>query len=156
MKVTKIINGIEYEFEIPLNQELGSSMAQSYYGYKIQAKTNGYHTELYKVNTSAFLPKETKLIGTLIYNIDIDQITLYKFVDMTKHKFIKSDSFGVNNEIISRLRPKDRIFISNGEVNYIISVRKALTVGKYLQFDKYEKQLFIPIEEFKVKDVKKC
>lgn len=155
MKVIKVINGKEYEFEIPLNQELASSITQSYYGYRIEDKTSGYHTELYKVNTSAFLHKETKLIGTLVYNVNMDQITLYKFVDMTKHKFIKSDSFGVNNEIISRLRPRDRIFISNGEVNYIISVRKALTVGKYMQFDKYEKQLFIPIEEFKAKDVKK-
>lgn len=156
MNIKKFINGIEYEFEIPLNQELGNLMAQSYYGYRIETKTNGYHTELYKINTSAFLPKETKLIGILIYNVGIDQITLYKFVDMTKHKFIKSESFGVNNEIINRLRPKDRIFISNGECNYIISVRKALTVGKYMQFDKYEKQLFIPIKEFKIKDIKKC
>lgn len=155
MKVTKIINGIEYEFEIPFNQEIAKSICQSYYGYKIISKTKGYSTELYKVNTSIFLENEIKLIGTLIYNTEKDILTLYKFVNNNIHKFIKSDSYGINNEIISRLRAKDQIFISDGNTNYKISVRKALTVGKYLQFDKYEKQIFIPIKEFKPKNLNK-
>ena len=154
MKITKIINGIEYEFEIPFNQEIAKSICQNYYGYKITSKTAGYTTQLFRVNTSAFLEKETKLIGTLVYDTEKDILTLYKFVDNEKHKFIKADSYGVNNEIISRLRAKDRLFISDGKINYTISIRKALTVGKYLQFDKYEKQIFIPIEEFK-QNVKK-
>lgn len=155
MQITKTIRGTEYVFEIPFNQLIAKSMANSYYGYRIEDVTEAYSTKLYRVNTSEFLPKETKLIGTLIYEADIDRITLYKFVDMTKHKFEKTESFGINNEVISRLRPKDRVFISNGKQNYIISIRKALTVGKYLQFDKYEKQLFVPISEFKLSEVKK-
>lgn len=155
MQIKKVIRGVEYTFEIPFNQEIAKTMEQSYYGYRIVSKTAGYSTQLFKVNTSEFLPKETKLIGTLIYDIDIDLITLYKYVDESVHKFIKSDSFGVNNEVISRLRAKDQILISNGKVNYKMSVRKALTVGKYMQFDKYEKQLFIPISEFKQTEIKK-
>lgn len=155
MRITKEIHGCKYEIEIPFNQEVAKSMEQNYYGYKIVSKTAAYSTKLYKVNTSAFLPNETKLIGTLVYDIDGDILTLYKFVDMNIHKHIKSDSFGVNNEVISRLRPRDCILISDGERNYKMSVRKALTVGKYMQFDRYEKQLFIPISEFQVKELPK-
>ena len=155
MQIVKVINGKEYTIEIPFNQEIGHSIAQSYVGYKIEAKTKAYSTQLYKVNTSAFLPKETKLIGTLIYDNQTDILTLYKYIDEKKHKFLKYESFGVNNEIISRLRAKDQILISNGDINFKISVRKAITVGKYMQFDKYEKQLFIPIDEFKQKEIKK-
>lgn len=149
MKVKKVINGIEYEFEIPFNQEIAGSICQSYYGYKITSETSGYTTKLYKVNTSAFLSKETKMIGTLIYNYENDYLTLYKHVNEDKHKFLKFESFGVNNEVISRLRANDQILISNGEIMFKISVRSALKFGKYLQFDKYEKQLFIPLDKFK-------
>lgn len=149
MKVTKVINGIEYEFEIPFNQEIAGSICQSYYGYKITSETSGYTTRLYKVNTSAFLPKETKLIGTLIYNFEKDCLTLYKHVNDDTHKFLKFESYGINNEIVSRLRANDQILISNDETMLKISVRNALKVGKYMQFDKYERQLFIPLEKFK-------
>ena len=155
MKVTQKIRGKEYEIEIPLNQVMANSMVQRYVGYRIAAITEAYSTRIYKVSTSAYLPGETKLIGTLVYDNEKDQVTLYKFVDMEKHKFIKMESFGINNEVISRMRAKDRIFISNGKINFIISVRKALSVGKYIQFDRYEKQLFIPIEEFRQKEIKK-
>ena len=155
MQIKKVKNGITYTYEIPFNQEIAHGMAQSYDGYRIEAITQAYSTKLYKVNTSAFLPKERKLIGTLVYDCDTDTITLYKFVDNDIHKFLKADSYGINNEIISRLRAKDRIFISDGKINYIISVRKALAVGKYLQFDKYERQIFIPISEFKHVIIKK-
>lgn len=150
MKVIKTINGKDYEFEIPFNQEIANSISQLYYGYRIENKTCGYVSKLYKINTSAFLPKETKLIGTLIYNPEQDKLTLFKQVDESKHKFLKYESFGINNEIISRLRAQDSILISNGIDMYKISIRKALSVGKYLQFDKYEKQLFIGIKEFKL------
>lgn len=149
MKITKVINGIEYEFEIPFNQEIAGSICQSYYGYKITSETSGYTTRLYKVNTSAFLPKETKLIGTLIYNFEKDCLTLYKHVNDDKHKFLEFESYGINNEIVSRLRANDQILISNGETMLKISVRNALKVGKYMQFDKYERQLFIPLDKFK-------
>lgn len=155
MQIVKVIKGIKYTIEVPFNQEIAHSMAQSYNGYRIEAITEAYSTKLYKVNTSAFLPKETKLIGSLVYDTETDTITLYKYVDNNIHKFLKADSYGINNEIISRLRAKDKILISDGKTNYKISVRKALSVGQYLQFDKYEKQLFIPISEFKTSEVKK-
>lgn len=155
MQIVKVIRGVKYTFEVPFNQEIAQSIAQSYDGYRIEALTSAYSTQLYKVNTSAFLPKERKLIGTLVYDNEIDVLTLYKFIDEKKHKFLKYESFGVNNEIISRLRAKDQLLISNGQVNFRISVRKALVEGKYMQFDKYEKQLFIPVEAFKQNEVKK-
>ena len=155
MQIKKVIRGIEYTFEVPFNHEIGQSIAQSYFGYKIEAETTAYATKLYKVNTSAFLPNERKCIGTLVYDNDKDTITLYKHVDNNIHKFLKSESYGINNEIVSRLRAKDRILIEDDNFFYSISVRKALTVGKYMQFDKYEKQLFVPITEFKQIETKK-
>lgn len=155
MQIKKVIRGVEYTFEVPFNHEIGQSIAQSYYGYKIEAETTAYSTKLFKVNTSAFLPDERKCIGTLVYDNEKDTLTLFKHVDNSIHKFLKSDSYGINNETVSRLRAKDRILIEDGKFLYSISVRKALTVGKYMQFDKYEKQLFVPISEFKQIETKK-
>ena len=155
MKIKMVKDGIEYTYEVPFNQEIGQSIAQSYYGYRIEAETTAYSTKLYKVNTSAFLPKERKLIGTLVYDYEKDWLTLYKHVNNDINKFIKAESYGINNEIIGKMRSSDKIIIEDGKFLYSISVRKALTVGKYMQFDKYEKQLFVPISEFKQTELKK-
>ena len=149
MQIKKTIKGIEYTFEVPLNMIIAQDIAKSYDGYRIEQETNCYTSNLYKVNTSVFLPKERKLIGRLLYNPNYDYITLYKFVNDDIHKFLKSDAYGINNEIIKHLRTCDKIMIRSKDNKYTISVAKALKVGQYLHFDKYELQLFIPIKEFK-------
>lgn len=150
MRITKKINGIEYEFEIPLNHIIAKDIARSYDGYRIEQISECYSSFLYKVNTSAFLPKERKLIGRLKYNPSTDNITLIKFVDDNIHKFLKAEAYGINNEIIKHLRPCDKILINANKTKYIISIAKALKVGQYLHFDKYELQLFVPIKEFQI------
>lgn len=149
MQITKEINGMEYTFEVPLNHIVATDIAKSYDGYRIEHNTECYISKLFKVNTSAFLPKERKLIGTLKCNPETEIITLIKYVDDDVHKFLKTEAYGINNEIIKHLRPCDKILIVAGKSKFTISVSKALKVGQYLHFSKYELQLFIPISEFK-------
>jgi len=149
MQITKEINGREYTFEVPQNHIIAKDIAKSYDGYRIEFTTDCYTSKLFMVNTSAFLPKERKLIGTLRYNPETEIVTLVKFVDDEIHKFLKMESYGINNEIIKHLRPCDQILIVAGKAKFKISVNKAIKVGQYLHFNKYELQLFIPISEFK-------
>ena len=155
MQVIREINGHQYEFEVPENWIIAEEMKGVYNGYKLSHETSCYSSKIYKTNTSEFSDKETKNIGTLLFNPDTERITLYKFVNDEIHRFETGDAYGVNNEIIKRLRTFDRILIENKTNYFEISVAKAVKVGQYLHFDKYELQLFIPISEFKVKDKKK-
>lgn len=156
MQITKEINGHEYTFEVTQNWLAAHDIAKCYDGYKIFHCTSCYCSKLYLQNTSVFEEnKEPKLIGTLIYNPDTERMILYKKVSDEEHKFIKGQSYGINNEIIKHLRTFDKIIIDNSSNRFEISVAKAIKVGEYLHFNKYELQLFIPIEEFKMTDIKK-
>lgn len=150
MQITKNINGHDYTFEVPENYIVAEEISGTYDGYKLTQETCCYCSRIFKKETSEFSGKEVKHIGTLIYNPDSSKITLHKFVDDAEHKFIKGQSYGINNEIIKRLRTFDRILIENKKNYFEIPVAKALKIGNYLHFDKYELQLFIPIEEFKI------
>lgn len=149
MQITKNIKGIEYTFEVPQNWMVAEEIKGNYDGYKLTHDTNCYCSKIYKTNTSFYEDKKVKNIGTLIFNPETERITLYKYVNDEEHKFLKSQSYGINNEIIKHLRTFDKIIIENNKSKYLISVSKALKVGQYLHFDKYELQLFIPISEFK-------
>ena len=149
MQITKIINGYEYEFEVPDNMILAKKIIGDYKGYKITQKTEGYLTELFLQEVGYFTKKETKRIGTLIYKPDTQKVMLYKKINPTEHVHIKSKSFGINNEIIRNMRASDYIVIDDGQKKYTISVGNALKKGQYMHFKTYELQLFIPIENFK-------
>lgn len=142
-----------YNFVIPPNYIAGKEIAGIYDGYKLQVEIDCYTTKIYRLEAGFFKTPERKLIGTLIYNPETSQMTLYKFVEMDKHHFIKGDEFGICNDIIKHLRSSDKIFISNGKQNYYISVSKALKVGEYKHFKDAELQLFIKLDDFKCKDV---
>ena len=51
MKVTKVINGYEYEFEVSDNMIIAKSICKSYLGYKIDQNTEGYHTQLFMITS---------------------------------------------------------------------------------------------------------
>ena len=146
MQIKKVINGYEYEFEVPDNMIIAKSICKSYLGYKIEQKTEGYHTQLFMIASGQ---KDKKLIGTLIYNPKTENIILYKHINPQEHIHIKSKSFGINNEIIKNLRTSDKIVIDDGKDKYTISVANALKKGQYLHFTAFELQLFVPIENFK-------
>lgn len=149
MEITKTINGHEYTFEVPQNWIVAEEIKGNYDGYKLTHETNCYCSKIYKQNTNFFDDKEIKNIGTLIYNPETERITLYKHVNDEEHRFEKGLAYGINNEIIKHLRTFDKILIENKTNKFVISVAKALKVGQYLHFNKYELQLFIPISEFK-------
>lgn len=154
MIITKNINGYDYEFEVTENYLVGKKIEGKYPGYNIRQETSGYLTKIFLKSTDFYSAKEEKLIGTLIYKPEIDNILLYKNINPEEHIHIKSSSFGINNEIIKNLRTSDKILIQVGQEKYFISVSKAMKVGQYLHFNQYELQLFIPIKEFR-KIVKK-
>lgn len=149
MIVTKMINGYEYEIEVPENAIIAKKIIGKYAGFEITQHTEGYTSELYLHNTGYFESKEKKLIATLIYKPNIERVILYKHINPQEHIHIKSNSFGINNEIIKNLRTSDYIIIDDGSNKYKISVGNAIKKGQYLHFTKYELQLFIPIENFK-------
>lgn len=155
MEVVRIVNGHEYTFVVMPNWMVAEEIKGNYDGYKIEQETSCYKSVLYKINTGAFKTKERKNIGTLICNPETEQITLYKFVNDEEHRFKSGQMYGINNEIIKHLRTYDRILIENKTNYFEISVAKAMKVGQYLHFDKYELQLFIPISEFKTKEKSK-
>lgn len=151
MKIKRTINGHEYTFEVYQNWIIAQELVnQKYAGYQLKEKTNNNVTCIYKVNSKFFEKNIPKEIGKLICDIDTNRITLYKFVNLDKHYFLKSDSFGINNDILKHLRPSDYIVIETSKKEvYSISVQKALKVGQYLHFQEYELQLFVPITSFK-------
>ena len=149
MKIIKEHNGYEYEIEVPDNAIIAKKVVGNYIGYKITQSTEGYTTKLFLQNEGFFEGKEKKCIGTLIYKPETDKVILYKKIDPKEHIHIKSSSFGINNEIIKNLRTSDTILIDDTKNLYSISVAKALKVGQYLHFTKFELQLFIPIDQFK-------
>lgn len=155
MEIKKIINGHEYTFEVPQNFIVAEEIKGNYDGYKIIHETNCYSSTLYKANTNFYEKKKMQNIGILVFNPETEKITLHKFVNDAEHKFLKSQSYGINNEIIKHLRTFDNIIIHNKKDKFFISVSKALKVGQYLHFDKYELQLFIPISEFTILKKKK-
>lgn len=150
MLVKKEINGHIYEFELLDNAIIANKIKGRYLGYNLTQFTEGCVSKIYMQETGCMSSGKKKCIGTLIYNQDKEKITLYKNVNPKEHLHIKSNSYGVNSEIIKNLRTSDGIIIDDKKNKYYISVAKALKVGQYLHFNAYELQLFIPIEQFKI------
>lgn len=149
MKIIKEYNGYEYEIEVPDNAIIAKKVVGNYIGYKITQSTEGYTTKLFLQNEGFFEDKDKKCIGTLIYRPETDKVVLFKKINPDEHIHIKTNSFGINNEIIKNLRTSDYIVVDDNKNTYCISVAKALKVGQYLHFTKFELQLFIPIDKFK-------
>lgn len=149
MIIEKEINGYTYEIEVPENALIAKKIIGIYKGYVISQHTEGYNTQLFLHDINFPNQNEKKLIGTLIYKPEYERVILYKHINPQEHIHIKSQSFGINNEIIKNLRTSDYIIIDDSTNMYKISVGNALKKGQYLHFNAYELQLFIPIENFK-------
>lgn len=156
--MVKIIkNG--YEYEVGRNYIVGESIKGEKVGYKLAHKTDGFTSTIYFVSNNFFHSKEPKNIGELLYDFNTDIITYRKFIKQQEHEFHKTESIGLNWDVVSNLCPKDRIVVietcNKKRITRAISVSKALKFQDFKYFKElgYEKQIFIPKEEFLSKEV---
>jgi hypothetical protein len=124
--------------------------------YSLGEETDGYISKIYYKNNGYFSDKKKKLIGYLVYDYETDIITYQKYIQEQTHVYHKTDSIGINNDIISNLEVKDKILVIENnkkgkKVMYLISVRSALKHGTYVNYKnkEYELQLQVPKEKFK-------
>ena len=160
-----IYNGKEYE--VGRNYDIGEQLKKDYGQYKLGVCQNGFRTDILFKSNNYFESDKVKNIGTLVYDNENDIITYLKYIN-DSHIMKVNNSIGLNFDVVQNLAVKDKIRIvqkSEKEIIYrTISVRKALTYENYKQFKTqgYERQIFIPVEEFKSKTVliggkgKKC
>lgn len=152
------VNRNGYIYEIGRNEIVADAIAGNKGGYKLGHKTVGFVSQIMFKSNNFFHSKEPKNIGELIYDADKDIITYRKYINQAKHEFHKTETIGLNWDVISNLCPKDKILIiencNNKKIVRTISVSKALKFQdfKYLKSLGYEKQLFIPKEEFLSKE----
>jgi hypothetical protein len=159
VQIKKEINGREYTFEVGRNYIVMESIRGDKGHYKIGHRYDGSTSQiLFKSNTEQDV---IKVIGWLLYDFEKDIITYRKYISESVHEYHKTNSLGVNWEVISNLCPKDiiKIIVDNGkkQVVHTISVSKALKYQdfRYYKTQGYEKQLLIPIEAFKQKEISK-
>lgn len=158
VKMKQVIFGHEYEVEVGRNYLIGESIKGNKGGYRLIHKTNGLVSTIF-FKTNGFYDNKEKNIGLLYYDFDNDIVTYKKFIKSHKHEFHKTDSIGLNWDIVSNLCPKDLILVvenkSKKQLVYSISVSKALRFQdfKYFKHLGYERQVFIPKCEFKTKEI---
>lgn len=162
MKIIRKINNIDYELAVGRNCEIGKQLEKDYDGYSLQHSYDGYVSTIF-FKSRSFFGSQTKNIGKLFYDHDTDVVTYKKYgFNKENHEFKTTKSIGFNWDIISNLKAKDIVQIESKEENntilYTISVSKILKYQdfKYFKSLGYEKQIFVPICEFKkiVKDTK--
>ena len=172
---TEIIkNGCSY-FQSLAQQLAAYVCKKDYEDYKLTAEyywlSAAIYIESLLVPGSWFSsPKysEKKCIGHLLYDIDLNRITLRKTnVNREIHEFHADgdldDCFGIQYDIFQYLRDGDLIQIHTVETVkrvktafcYTITKSKAARKGRFLQFKGQGKQFFIPIAEFKKSEGKR-
>lgn len=156
MKLVKVVNGIEYSFTTGRNYTVGEAVKGDYDGYSLIHEHNGFKSTIF-FKSKNFFNKESKNIGVLLYDYDANIVTYKKYgFKQLEHTFHKTESMGLNWDIISNLCPKDKILIESKtdekRTIFTISVSKAMKFQEFMYFKPggYEKQIFIPISEFKV------
>ena len=154
------VNRNGYIYEIGRNEIVADAIAGNKGGYKLGHYTDGYVSKIFFKSNNFFHSKEPKNIGELIYDYEKDIITYRKYINQAKHEFHRTESIGLNWDVISNLCPKDKIVIietsDKKRITRTISVSKALKFQDFKYFKNlgYEKQLFIPKEEFLSKESK--
>ena len=129
-------------------------------GYRLWCQHCGNDSSIFFQATGEYAKdKRLKHIGTLEYDKENDIITYHKTgVVEAIHKLNTNDSFGICDAVIQNLKVKDQILIEEKgtKKQYSISVNKAVASRDYKRFKQqgYETQLFIPKEDFKVKEPK--
>lgn len=159
VKVFKEVNGRVFEYEVGRNYLIGESIKGDKGGYKLAHKTDGFVSTIFFQSNNFFHDKTLKNIGFLCYDFDNDIVTYKKFIKQSSHEFHKTDSIGLNWEVISNMCPKDFIVVvedcGNKRLIRSISVSKALKFQDFRYFKSlgFEKQVFIPACEFKTKEL---
>lgn len=147
-----MIDGREYE--VGRNYDVGLALKKDYGRYKLGVRLDGFKTDIIYKSNNFFESKKIRNIGTLVYDYETDIITYVKYID-DSHIMRINNSIGLNYDVIQNLAVKDRIKIiqkSKKETIYrTISVRKALTYEDFKQFKSqgYERQIFVPVDDFK-------
>jgi alanyl-tRNA synthetase len=146
-----VINGREYE--VGRNYDVGESIKKNYGEYKLGVRQSGFVTDImFKSNN--YFDKEIKNIGSLIYDEAKDIITYQKYINES-HIMRVNNTIGLNYDVIQNLAVKDKIKIIQKDKNETIfrtmSVRKALTYEDFKQYKSqgYERQIFVPVDDFK-------
>lgn len=158
VKLVKEIDGKEYIYEVGRNYIIMEAIKGDKGHYKIGHKYDGITSTIY-FKSNNYLDNEPKIIGQLLYDFDTDIITYRKYIKQATHEYHKTNSLGLNWEIVSNLCPKDyiKIIVDTGDkkIVHTISVSKALKFQdfRYYKMQGYEKQIFIPIEEFRQKEL---
>lgn len=153
-----IINGLEYE--VGRNYDVGEAIKKDYGEYKLGVRQDGFVTDIMFKANNYFASKEIKNIGTLIYDEAKDIITYQKYINES-HIMRVNNTIGLNYDVIQNLAVKDKINIIQKEKSETIfrtmSVRKALTYEDFKQFKSqgYERQIFVPVDDFKTLVVKR-
>lgn len=147
------------EYEVGRNYVIGENIKGDKGGYKLLHKYDGFTSTIYFQSNNFFQDKTPKNIGTLSYDFTTDIVTYRKYgFKPSTHEFHKTDSIGLNWEVILNLCPKDLISVvevqNNKKIVRSISVSKALKFQDFKYFKNlgYEKQVFIPACEFKTKE----
>lgn len=158
-KIVKIVDGQERIYEVGRNYLIGENVKGNKGYYKLLHKSDGFFSTIFFQSNNFFHDKELKNIGTLSYDFEKDIVTYRKYgYKPADHEFHKTDSIGLNWEIISNMCPKDLIKVISTQdkkkIVYSISVSKALKFQDFKYFKNlgYEKQIFIPACEFKAKE----
>lgn len=158
----EVINGQEQVRYGTLNIVIAQKITGLHDGYFLKAESDFNVSKIF-FKTSNFFDRHWKHIGTLIYDTETDVITYRKFGFNEKlHEFHKDGTFGLCWDVIRELRPKDRIVIEEiterpkGKNFYSISVNKILKHQSFKHFKTqgYEKQVFVPRDEFKKEWIK--
>ena len=158
----KIINGYEYCVYGYPNALLAQNITRLYDGYFLKTEVKDNVTNIFWQSGNYFKPK-LKYIGKVVYDLSSDTMTYIKYgFKQELHEFHKDNSFGLNWDVIRELRAKDYVRIEEptikprGKNIYTISVSKLLEHKTFRHFkaEGYEKQVFVPIEDFKMEFVK--
>lgn len=171
---TEIIKDGRTYFQSLAQQLAAFVCKKEYEDYKLTAEYGFTNAQIYIetildkgswFSSPKFGPK--KCIGVLLYDIELNRITLRKTnVNREIHEFHADgdldDCFGIQYDIFQYLRDGDLIQIHTvenvGKVKtafcYTITKSKAARKGRFLQFKGQGKQFFIPIAEFRKSDGK--
>lgn len=147
------------QYEVGRNYEIMNAIKGNKGGYCIGFRYDGFTAEILFKSNNFFDDKEPKVIGRLLYNWEKDIVTYRKYIKQEAHEFHKTQSLGLNWDILSHLTPRDNILIvvdtGKSKIVHTMSVRKALDYQDFKQFKSqgYEKQLFIPIADFKTQEI---
>jgi len=154
-----VVDELGRTYEVGRNYEIMQAVKGDKGGYSIGCRYDGFVAEILFKNYSLTDEKEVRTIGRLLYDWEKDIVTYRKYIKQSEHEFHTTQSLGLNWDVLSHLTARDNILIivdtGKSKIVHSMSVRKAIGYQDFKQFKSqgFEKQLFIPIADFKKKEV---